>query len=112
MVGVRMKVETYKSRFAQVGTRVEVEVPYSSGMNPYSGFLDMMEELGVVKASGAWKSLELPGKEPRKFQSKNLDEALVAEIMSHPIIKESEANINQLIDGDDGADISDTDETT
>lgn len=111
VVGVRMKVETYKSRFAQVGTRVEVEVPYSSGMNPYSGFLDMMEEIGVVKASGAWKSLELPGKEPRKFQSKNLDAALVAEIMSHPKIQESEANINQLIDSDDGLDVEESQTT-
>jgi recombination protein RecA len=97
VVGVRMKVETYKSRFAQVGTRVEVEVPYASGMNPYSGFLDMMEDLGVVKASGAWKSLELPGKEPRKFQSKNLDAALVADIMSHPKIAQSEKSVMELM---------------
>ena len=97
VVGIRMKVETYKSRFAQVGTRIEVEVPYSSGMNPYSGFLDMMEDMGVVKASGAWKSLELPGKEVRKFQTKHLDEALVAEIMSHPKITESEKSVIELM---------------
>jgi recombination protein RecA len=97
IVGVRMKVETYKSRFAKVGTRVEVEVPYADGMNPYSGFLDMMEDLGVVKASGAWKSLELPGKEPRKFQTKHLDAALVKEIMGHPLIVESEKSILELM---------------
>lgn len=102
VVGVRMKVETYKSRFAQVGTRVEVEVPYASGMNPYSGFLDMMEELGIVKSSGAWKSLELPGKEPRKFQTKHLDAALFAEIMSHPKIRESEKSVMQLMADDTG----------
>lgn len=97
VVGVRMKVETYKSRFAQVGTKVEVEVPYTSGMNPYSGFLDMMEDLGVVKASGAWKSLELPGKEVKKFQTKHLDAALVAEILSHPTIVQSEKNVLELM---------------
>lgn len=97
IIGVRMKVETYKSRFAKVGTRVEVEVPYTSGMNKYSGFLDMMEELGVVKASGAWKSLELPGKELRKFQSKHLDDDLAAEIMSHPIITKSEKDVLELM---------------
>ena len=97
VVGVRMKVETYKSRFAQVGTKVEVEVPYSSGMNPYSGFLEMMEDLGVVKASGAWKSLELPGEEIKKFQTKHLDDALVAKIMSHPKIAQSEKDVLALI---------------
>lgn len=97
VVGVRMKVETYKSRFAQVGTKVEVEVPYTSGMNQYSGFLDIMEDLGVVKASGAWKSLELPGKEIRKFQTKHLNAELVADIMSHPIVVESEKSVLELM---------------
>ena len=97
VVGVRMKVETYKSRFAQVGTKTEVEVPYASGMNPYSGFLDMMEDMGIVKAAGAWKSLELPGKEVKKFQTKHLDEALVADIMSHPKIVASERDVLELM---------------
>jgi recombination protein RecA len=97
VVGVRMKVETYKSRFAQVGTKVEVEVPYASGMNPYSGFLDMMEDMGVVKSSGAWKSLELPGQEVKKFQSKQLDDELVKLILSHPKIVESEKSVLELM---------------
>lgn len=97
VVGVRMKVETYKSRFAQVGTKVEVEVPYASGMNPYSGFLDMMEDLGVVKASGAWKSLELPGEEVKKFQTKHLDDELVERIMTHPTIVQSEKSVLELM---------------
>lgn len=97
VIGVRMKVETYKSRFAQVGTRVEVEVPYNKGMNPYSGFLDMMETLGVVTTAGAWKSLALPGQEVKKFQTKHLDADLVALIMSHPIVAESEKSILELM---------------
>ena len=97
VVGVRMKVETYKSRFAQVGTRVEVEVPYSKGMNPYSGFLDMMEDMGVVKSAGAWKKLEIPGEEPRSFQTKHLDAALVEKILSHPVIVASERSVLELM---------------
>lgn len=108
IVGVRMKVETYKSRFAQVGTKVEVEVPYASGMNKYSGFLDMMEDLGVVKASGAWKSLELPGQDVIKFQTKHLDDALFAKIMSHPKIQQTESDVLKLMsDSDSYADEAD-----
>lgn len=110
VVGVRMKVETYKSRFAQVGTKVEVEVPYSTGMNPYSGFLDLMEELGVVKSAGAWKSLELPGQEVRKFQTKNLDEQLVKDILSHPKVVESEKTVLELMANDSGDDVVVTEE--
>lgn len=109
VIGVRMKVETYKSRFAQIGTKVEVEVPYTTGMNPYSGFLDLMEDMGVVKASGAWKSLEIPGKEPRKFQTKGLDADLVSEILSHPKAVESEKSVLDLMSSDTGEELSEED---
>lgn len=98
IIGVRMRVETYKSRFAQLGQKVEIEVPWDAGMNPYSGFLDMMEELGVVKANGAWKLLELPGQEPIKFQPKHLNDELVLKILSHPTIMAEENNVLQLMD--------------
>ena len=51
VVGVRMRVETYKSRFAKPGTKVELEVPYSSGMSPFTGLCDMLEALGVITKS-------------------------------------------------------------
>lgn len=97
VIGVRMRIETYKSRFAQVGTKVEVEVPYLTGMNPYSGFLEMMEEMGVVTSAGAWKSFTMPDGEVKKFQSKNLDEELVNLIMSHPTVVESERTVLELM---------------
>lgn len=97
LVGVRMGVETFKSRFAQTGLKTEVEVPYASGMNPYSGFLDMMEDMGVVTASGAWKSLEIPGQPVKKFQSKNLDKELVDLILSHPKIVDNENTVLALM---------------
>jgi recombination protein RecA len=48
VTGVRMRFETYKSRFARLGTKVELEVPYSRGMSSVSGLLDMLEADGVV----------------------------------------------------------------
>jgi len=104
ITGVRMKVETYKSRFAQMGKKTEVEVPWMSGMSKYSGFLDMMEEQGIVNAAGAWKSLDLPGQKPIKFQSKDLDEELVNKILSHPKIVESEKTVLALMATDTGED--------
>jgi RecA/RadA recombinase len=51
VVGVRMRVETYKSRFAKSGTKIELEVPYSTGMSPFTGLVEMLESLGVVTKS-------------------------------------------------------------
>lgn len=97
IIGIRMRVECYKSRFAKIGSKIEIEVPYSKGMDPYSGFLDLMEDLGVVVASGAWKSLQLPGQDVIKFQTKNLDEQLVNKILSHPLIQKEEQTVQALM---------------
>jgi len=100
VTGVRMKVETYKSRFAQMGKKTEVQVPWASGMSKYSGFLDMMEEQGIVTSAGAWKSLDLPGEKTIKFQSKDLDEELVNKILSHPKIAAAEKTVLEMMADD------------
>lgn len=97
VTGIRLRVETYKSRFAKIGSKTEVEVPYSSGMSPYSGLLTILEEQGIVKSSGAWKSFTLPGEEPIKFQSKNLNEELVKKFLSHPDIRKEEQEVTDLM---------------
>ena len=88
--GIRMSVETFKSRFAKLGSKVEVMVPYETGMNPYSGLLDLLEKDTVVSKNGAWYSCNLPDSpEPIKFQSTKLDKELVDKLLSHPIIKKN-----------------------
>lgn len=56
VVGIRMRVETYKSRFAKPGSKVELEIPYSTGLSPFSGLVELLEGLGVVTKS------DVPGK--------------------------------------------------
>jgi recombination protein RecA len=114
IVGVRMKVETYKSRFAQIGTKVELEVPYASGMNPYSGFISMMGDEGIVSSAGAWKTLLMPDQPPKKFQMKDVNKELVALMLTHPKIVQAEHNILELMADEEnftekaeGLDISD-----
>lgn len=97
VTGFKMKVEANKTRFAQQGLKVEVEVPYSTGMNKYSGFLEAMEELGIIKFKGAWKSLELPGKDSISFQTKDLNDELFNKIMSHPLLLAQEADEETLL---------------
>lgn len=98
IVGVRMVVETYKSRFAKKGSRVTIEVPYDTGINKYSGFVDMMVELGVVRAAGAWKYIiPYEGQEELKFQSKFSDKLFDA-CMNNPKIRDIEQDIITRMD--------------
>ncbi len=94
--GIRMKVEAYKSRFARLGTKVEVEVPYSAGMSKFSGLLDLLEDNKII-SGGPWKGLQLPGQEVIKFQERHLNDELFAKIMSHPTIKEEEQTVLDLM---------------
>lgn len=51
--GIRMKCEGYKTRFAQPFQNVTIEVPYETGMDPYSGLIEVATALGVCEKAGA-----------------------------------------------------------
>ena len=116
--GIRMKVEAYKSRFAKLGTKVEVEVPYTEGMSKFSGLLRLLEDNKII-TGGPWKGLQLPDQEVIKFQERHLDDELFAKIMSHPLIADEEKTVLELMntsvevleDGPPSADADSTVET-
>lgn len=86
IAGIRMYCETFKSRFAKLGSKVEVIVPYDTGMNPYSGLIDLLEADKVIVKSGAWLNCTFPGEKAFSFQSTKMDKTLVERLLSHPFI--------------------------
>lgn len=120
ITGVRMRFETYKSRFAKLGTKVELEVPYNKGMSSFSGLLPLLEGMGVI-AKGTkpgekllWVSewTDSDGEiHEVKFKEKDLTDQIVQQLLNHPACvatiaapaEKEEANI----DDDDTVDIND-----
>jgi RecA/RadA recombinase len=86
VIGIRMSCETFKSRFSKLGSKVEVLVPYDTGMNPYSGLIDLLEADKVIVKSGAWLNCTFPGEKTFSFQSTKMDKELVERLLSHPFI--------------------------
>ncbi len=89
VVGVKMKFETYKSRFAKLGTKVTLEVPYNKGMSPFSGLVELLEEMGVIaKGTAVGEKLlwvaEVNG-ETIKFKEKDLDKDTAERLLKHPL---------------------------
>jgi hypothetical protein len=41
-----------KTRYAQPFTEIEVQIPYTTGMNPYSGFFDLIDKKGLLTKNG------------------------------------------------------------
>jgi len=53
-----MICEGYKTRFTKPFQKVEIEVPYESGMDPYSGLLEVAKAVGVVIQHGSWYTIK------------------------------------------------------
>jgi recombination protein RecA len=50
--GIRSACKIMKTRYAKPFESVQVEIPYSTGMSPFSGLVDLFEETGVLKKEG------------------------------------------------------------
>ena len=50
--GIRSACKVMKTRYAKPFESVQIKIPYETGMNPYSGMLDMAESLGMVTKEG------------------------------------------------------------
>jgi hypothetical protein len=94
VVGIRMRVETYKSRFAKSGSKIELEIPYSTGLSPFSGFVELGEAIGIFakgtqpgeKMSYVCEVVDQSTGEILDrivFKEKDLTHELVARILKH-----------------------------
>lgn len=97
VIGIRMSVEAFKSRFAKLGSKVEVVVPFDKGMNPNSGLIDMLEKEGVIEKAGAWLKVEFPGEKPFSFQSTKMTDELVTKLLNHPKLRKQEELFEAVI---------------
>ena len=50
--GIRAACKVMKTRYAKPFESVQVEIPYETGMSPYSGLVDFFEAKGVLKKTG------------------------------------------------------------
>jgi recombination protein RecA len=52
VLGIRAACKIMKTRYAKPFESVQVKIPYSTGMNPYSGLFDLFEKSGVLSKEG------------------------------------------------------------
>ena len=50
--GIRAACKIMKTRYAKPFESVQVKIPYETGMNPYSGMVDLVEAKGMLKKEG------------------------------------------------------------
>jgi len=52
VMGIRSACKVMKTRYAKPFEGVQVKIPYSTGMSPYSGLVDLAEKKGMLKKDG------------------------------------------------------------
>ena len=52
VMGIRAACKVMKTRYAKPFEGVQVKIPYETGMNPYSGLVDLAEKRGLLKKDG------------------------------------------------------------
>jgi hypothetical protein len=58
-----------KTRFAKPFESVQVKIPYETGMDPYSGLVDLFEKKGILVQTGnRLKYVDSKGKEHIEFR--------------------------------------------
>ena len=50
--GIRAACKVMKTRYAKPFESVQVKIPYETGMDPYSGLVDLFEKKGLLKQQG------------------------------------------------------------
>ena len=90
--GIRAGCKVMKTRYAKPFEGVQVKIPYETGMNPYSGLVDMAEKKGLLVKSGNRLMFEPQGGEPilqfRKAWENNEDSCLDKLMLSFKEIEE------------------------
>src|SRR6056300_1751377 len=88
--GIRAACKVMKTRYAKPFEGVQVKIPYETGMNPYSGLLELFEAKDIIKKQGnrlAYTTLD--GEEILDYRKKwigtNLDK-----VMSDYLVKASQ----------------------
>ena len=68
--GIRAACKIMKTRYNKPFENVEIKIPWDSGMDPYSGLIDLFEKKGVlVKDSTKLKYIDKTGKEHKYFKN-------------------------------------------
>ena len=98
--GIRAGCKVMKTRYAKPFESVQVKIPYSSGMNPYSGLVDLAEKKGLLEKDGNKLKFTTPdGEEIKQFRKawERNDGGCLDRLMQN-FVKKEEVLSNDIVD--------------
>ena len=105
VLGIRAACKIMKTRYAKPFESVQVQIPYETGMSPYSGLVDLAEKQGILTKDGnSLKYTKLDGtiiKQFRKAWERNDSDCLdiiMEEFDKHSLSNSGSTNEEDAID--------------
>jgi RecA/RadA recombinase len=105
--GIRSACKIMKTRYAKPFESVQVKIPYETGMNPYSGLVDLFEGKGLLQKDGNSLKYTLADgtsiKQFRKAWERNDDSSLdrvMADFIANPhqVTKQEPSEVTADVD--------------
>ncbi len=109
--GIRTIAMVYKSRFNKPFEKTTIEIPWSTGIDPHSGLIDMFETDGLLVKVGNMLSYTDKNSQEHKYFRKNIPTALLDQIMEENPYSISREDILEAQDRSRQMDEEITDET-
>jgi hypothetical protein len=104
VMGIRAGCKVMKTRYAKPFEGVQVKIPYETGMNPYSGLVELFEKKNLlVKQGNRLKYINLAGEEVLEYRKAWMIGGKLDQIMLEynekmkPVVNTAEA---ELVDAD------------
>jgi recombination protein RecA len=98
--GIRAACKVMKTRYAKPFESVQVKIPYETGMDPYSGLVDLFEAKGLLKKDGnRLKYTDLNGESHLEYRKAWVGEKLdmiIKDIDNKPDIADAEEVTEEL----------------
>ena len=81
--GIRAGCKVMKTRYSKPFEGVQVKIPYETGMNPYSGLIELFEKKGLLEKQGnRLKYVDLKGEEHLDYRKAWMEPDKMNMIMS------------------------------
>jgi RecA/RadA recombinase len=94
VMGIRASCKIMKTRYAKPFESVHVKIPYATGMSPYSGLFDMLEEKGSLKREGNSYSYVTKDGEILKAMRKGWNNEMLDKAMADIMLRDLTAGVN------------------
>jgi recombination protein RecA len=101
--GIRASCKIMKTRYSKPFETLQIKIPYDTGMNPYSGLLELFEKKGVITQQGnRLKYVDSKGKEFLEYRKQWTGELLNMVMEDYIHIKPATPDTEMLVDEETG----------